>query len=37
MELETVKYEKKEGIIIISLNRPQALNAINQQLTKDLL
>ena len=37
MQLETVKYEKKEGIIIISLNRPQVLNAINPQLSRDFL
>jgi enoyl-CoA hydratase len=37
MQLETVKYEKKEGIIIISLNRPRVLNAVNRQLTTDLL
>jgi len=37
MQLETVNYEKKEGIIIISLNRPRVLNAVNRQLTIDLL
>ena len=37
MQLETVKYEKREGIIIISLNRPEVLNAVNQQLASDLL
>jgi enoyl-CoA hydratase/carnithine racemase len=37
MQLETVKYEKKEGVIIISLNRPRVLNAVNRQLTVDLL
>ncbi len=37
MQLETVIYEKKEGIIIISLNRPKVLNAINGQLTNDFL
>ena len=37
MEFETVNYEKKEGIIIISLNRPRVLNAINGQLTNDFL
>lgn len=37
MQLETVIYEKKEGIIIISLNRPRVLNAINGQLSSDFL
>jgi enoyl-CoA hydratase/carnithine racemase len=37
MQFETVIYEKKEGVIIISLNRPKVLNAINQQLTNDFL
>ena len=37
MQLETVIYEKKEGIIIFSLNRPRVLNAINGQLTSDFL
>ena len=37
MQFETVIYEKKEGIIIISLNRPRVLNAINGQLTTDFL
>lgn len=37
MELETVLYEKKKGIIVISLNRPRVLNAINGQLSRDFL
>jgi len=37
MQFETVIYEKKEGIIIISLNRPRVLNAINGQLTNEFL
>lgn len=37
MQFETVIYEKKEGIIIISLNRPRVLNAINGRLTTEFL
>jgi len=37
MEYETVLYKKQEGIIIISLNRPNKLNAINGQLSRDFL
>jgi len=37
MELETVLYDKKDGVIVISLNRPQVLNAINGQLREDFL
>ena len=37
MQLLTVKYEKRDGIIVISLNRPEVLNAVNWQLREDLL
>ncbi len=37
MEYETVLYKKQEGIIVISLNRPNKLNAINGQLSRDFL
>ncbi len=37
MEYESVIYQKREGIIVISLNRPRVLNAINEQLTADFL
>ncbi len=33
---ETVKYELNENVAIITLNRPDALNALSLQLTKDL-
>jgi len=33
---ETVLYEKRENIAIITLNRPPALNAINRQLRREL-
>jgi enoyl-CoA hydratase/carnithine racemase len=35
MALETVIYEKVEGIAVIKLNRPKVLNAINVQLARD--
>ncbi|HEX8286958.1 MAG TPA: enoyl-CoA hydratase-related protein [Pyrinomonadaceae bacterium] len=34
--LETVNYELNETVAIITLNRPEALNALSLQLTKDL-
>ena len=37
MEYETVLYRKQDGIIVISLNRPSKLNAINGQLSRDFL
>ena len=37
MEYETVLYKKQESIIVISLNRPNKLNAINGQLSRDFL
>jgi len=37
MQLETVIYEKKDNIAVISLNRPRVLNAQNTQLTQDFL
>jgi len=33
---ETVKYELNETVAIITFNRPEALNALSLQLTKDL-
>ena len=36
MSLETVKYEINETVAIITMNRPDALNALSLQLTKDL-
>ena len=37
MQLETVIYNKKGNIAIISLNRPRVLNALNRQLISDFL
>jgi enoyl-CoA hydratase/carnithine racemase len=34
--METVLYEKRERIAYVTLNRPQALNAINRQMLDDL-
>lgn len=37
MQLETVIYEKRDEVAIISLNRPRVLNAQNRQLVSDFL
>ena len=37
MSFETVKYELAENVATITFNRPEALNALSLQLTKDLL
>lgn len=36
MSFETVKYELNENVATITFNRPEALNALSLQLTKDL-
>jgi len=36
MSFETVKYELQETVAVITFNRPEALNALSLQLTKDL-
>ncbi len=36
MEFETVKYELTESVAVITMNRPDALNALSLQLTRDL-
>ena len=33
---QTVRYEKKDGIGIATINRPEALNALNSQVVSDL-
>ncbi|RLA99136.1 MAG: hypothetical protein DRG37_05420 [Deltaproteobacteria bacterium] len=37
MEFETILYTERDGIAVISLNRPEVLNAQNRQLVKDFL
>ncbi|HTK38586.1 MAG TPA: enoyl-CoA hydratase/isomerase family protein, partial [Pyrinomonadaceae bacterium] len=36
MNFETVIYELKGRVAVVTLNRPEALNALSVQLTKDL-
>lgn len=36
MELETIILEEKDGIVILTLNRPEALNVINGRLMSEL-
>ncbi|HEX8369929.1 MAG TPA: enoyl-CoA hydratase-related protein [Pyrinomonadaceae bacterium] len=36
MNLETVNYELNETVAVVTMNRPEALNALSLQLTKDL-
>src|ERR1043165_8799693 len=36
MSFETVNYELSEGLVTVTMNRPDALNALSLQLTLDL-
>ena len=36
MEYETLKYEQKDAIGILTLNRPECLNAINENMVEEL-
>lgn len=36
MEFQTIKYEENEGFAIITLNRPDKLNALNNQMLSEL-
>jgi 2-(1,2-epoxy-1,2-dihydrophenyl)acetyl-CoA isomerase len=37
VDLETVKYDKKGAVALISFNRPEVRNAFNAQMTEDIL
>jgi len=37
MELKNVIYEKSEGIAIITINRPEVLNAFNAETVNEIL
>jgi len=37
MNLETVKYEKKDSVALITFNRPEVRNAFNAKMTEDIL
>ena len=37
MNLETVKYEKKDSVALITFNRPDVRNAFNAKMTEDIL
>ena len=36
MQFETVKYERDGDVSLITFNRPDALNALSLQLTRDI-
>ena len=36
MEFETIKYEKEDGFVLVTLNRPKSLNALNVKMWSEL-
>jgi len=36
MEFETIKYEKEDGFVLVTLNRPKSLNALNVKMWNEL-
>ena len=36
MEYETIKYEKEDGFVLVTLNRPKSLNALNVKMWNEL-
>ena len=36
MEFETIKYEKEDGFVLVTLNRPERLNALNVKMWNEL-
>ena len=36
MEFETIKYEKEDGFVVVTLNRPKSLNALNVKMWNEL-
>jgi len=36
MEFETIKYEKEDGFVLVTLNRPKSLNALNVRMWNEL-
>ena len=37
MNLETVKFEKRDSVALITFNRPEVRNAFNAKMTEDIL